>query len=83
MLQAERDPVLRRRMAELMRQYRDALTGIVRDSQRRRTTTAGARRGRTGGAARSRGDGLFLHSRIDPELDSAAALIALRDLLTG
>ena len=27
------------------------------------------------------GDGLFLHARIDPELDTAAALTALRDLL--
>ena len=83
MLQAERDPVLRRRMAELMRQYRDALTGIVRDSQRRRTTTAGADAAGLAALLAAAGDGLFLHSRIDPELDSAAALIALRDLLTG
>jgi hypothetical protein len=70
-------------MAELMRQYRDALTGIVRDSQRRRTTTAGADAAGLAALLAAAGDGLFLHSRIDPELDSAAALIALRDLLTG
>jgi AcrR family transcriptional regulator len=81
MLQAERDPQLRRRLAELMRRYREALTDLVASSQRRTTTV---RTDPAGLAALlgAIGDGLFLHARIDPDLDMAAALTALRDLLT-
>jgi AcrR family transcriptional regulator len=82
MLQAERDPVLRRRLAELMSRYREALTGIVRDSQRRKTTRSRTDPAGLAALLAALGDGLFLHARIDPELDTAAALTALRDLLT-
>ena len=82
MLQAERDPVLRRRLAELMRRYREALTDVVRDSQRRKTTTAPTDATGLAALLAALGDGLFLHARIDPELDTEAALRALRDLLT-
>jgi AcrR family transcriptional regulator len=82
MLQAERDPMLRRRLAELMRRYREALTDIVRDSQRRETTRARIDPAGLSALLAAVGDGLFLHARIDPDLDTAAALTALRDLLT-
>ena len=71
-------------MAELMRQYRDALTGIVRDSQRRRTTTAGADPAGLGRCLQPRGTACSCTAGSTQELDSAAApLIALWDLLTG
>jgi AcrR family transcriptional regulator len=82
MLQAERDPVLRRRLAELMGRYREALTDIVRDSQRRKTTKVRTDAAGLAALLAAVGDGLFLHARIDPDLDTAAALSALRDLLT-
>ena len=82
MLQAERDPVLRRRLAELMRRYRQALVEIVQDSQRRGTTTARTDAAGLAALLSAVGDGLFLHARIDPDLDAAAALTALRDVLT-
>ncbi len=82
MLQAERDPVLRRRLAELMSRYREALTGVVRDSQLRKTTRTRTDPAGLAALLAAAGDGLFLHARIDPELDTAAALTALRDLLT-
>lgn len=82
MLQAERDPVLRRRLAELMGRYREAMTELVASSQRRRTTTVQTDPAGLAALLAAIGDGLFLHARIDPELDTEAALTALRDLLT-
>lgn len=82
MLQAERDPVLRRRLAELMGRYREAMTGLVASSQRRRTTKVQTDPAGLAVLLAAIGDGLFLHARIDPELDTEAALTALRDLLT-
>lgn len=82
MLQAERDPVLRRRLAELMGRYREAMTELVASSQRRRTTTVQTDPAGLAALLAAIGDGLFLHARIDPELDTESALTALRDLLT-
>ena len=82
MLQAERDPVLRRRMAELMGRYRAAMTDLVASSQRRRTTKVQTDPAGLAALLAAIGDGLFLHARIDPELDTEAAITALRDLLT-
>jgi AcrR family transcriptional regulator len=82
MLQAERDPVLRRRLAELMGRYREAMTDLVASSQRRRTTKVQTDPAGLAALLAAIGDGLFLHARIDPELDTEAALTALRDLLT-
>ena len=82
MLQAERDPVLRRRLAELMGRYREVMTDLVASSQRRRTTTVQTDPAGLAALLAAIGDGLFLHARIDPELDTGAALTALRDLLT-
>jgi len=82
MLQAERDPVLRRRLAELMGRYREAMTDLVASSQRRRTTKVQTDPAGLAALLAAIGDGLFLHARIDPELDTGAALTALRDLLT-
>ena len=82
MLQAERDPVLRRRLAELMGRYREVMTDLVANSQRRSTTTVQTDPAGLAALLAAIGDGLFLHARIDPELDTEAALTALRDLLT-
>lgn len=82
MLQAERDPVLRRQLAELMGRYREAMTDLVASSQRRRTTKVQTDPAGLAALLAAIGDGLFLHARIDPELDTEAALTALRDLLT-
>ena len=82
MLQAERDPVLRRRLAELMGRYREVMTDLVASSQRRRTTMVQTDPAGLAALLAAIGDGLFLHARIDPELDTEAAITALRDLLT-
>jgi len=82
MLQAERDPVLRRRLAELRGRYRAAMTDLVANSQRRRTTTVQTDPAGLAALLAAIGDGLFLHARIDPELATEAAITALRDLLT-
>jgi|tagenome__1003787_1003787.scaffolds.fasta_scaffold20926902_2 AcrR family transcriptional regulator len=82
MLQAERDPVLRRRLAELMGRYREAMTDLVASSQRHRTTKVQTDPAGLAALLAAIGDGLFLHARIDPQLDTEAALTALRDLLT-
>jgi len=82
MLQAERDPVLRRRLAELMGRYREVMTDLVASSQRRRTTAVQTDPAGLAALLAAIGDGLFLHARIDPELDTEAAITALRDLLT-
>ena len=82
MLQAERDPVLRRRLAELMDRYREVMTDLVASSQRRRTTMVQTDPAGLAALLAAIGDGLFLHARIDPELDTEAAITALRDLLT-
>ena len=82
MMQAERDPVLRRRLAELMGRYREVMTDLVASSQRRRTTAVQTDPAGLAALLAAIGDGLFLHARIDPELDTEAAITALRDLLT-
>src|SRR4051794_38106854 len=82
MLQAERDPVLRRRLAELMGRYREAMTDLVASSQRHRATKVQTDPAGLAALLAAIGDGLFLHARIDPQLDTEAALTALRDLLT-
>jgi len=74
--------VLRRRLAELMGRYREAMTDLVANSQRGRTTKVHTDPAGLAVLLAAIGDGLFLHARIDPELDTGAALTALRDLLT-
>lgn len=82
MLQAERDPVLRQHLSELMRRYRGALADVVRESEQRKPAAARIDAAGLAALLAALGDGLFLHARIDPDLDTAAALTALRDLLT-
>ena len=81
MLESERNPVLRTRMAELMREFRQAMAEIARAGQERGTTPATASPEALATLLGALGDGLFLHARLDPELDTAAALGALRALL--
>ncbi len=81
MREAERDPKVRRGMAKLMREYREAIVELVRADQDlgRVTSEAGSRGIATLlGAA---GDGLLLHVVVDPKLDVSEALDALRILL--
>jgi AcrR family transcriptional regulator len=81
MLEAERNPVLRERLARLLREFRGAVTELVRTGQRDGTVPTTATPEAVATLLGAVGDGLFLHARLDPELDAAAALGALKALL--
>ena len=83
MREAERDPQVRKRLAALMRKYRDVIGELVRADQGRgavspKPTTSGL--ATLIGAV---GDGLLLHALIDPKLDIREAIDSLRVLLTA
>jgi selenocysteine lyase/cysteine desulfurase len=81
MLESERNPVLRARIAALMRQFREAVADLARAEQKRGIAPAKATPEALAILLGAVGDGLFLHARLDPELDAAGALDALRALL--
>ena len=81
MREAERDPQLRRRMAAMMAEYRRLMTGAVAADQERGAAFAGAPPAAMATVLAAAGDGLLLHALLDPELDVAAAVDALRALL--
>jgi AcrR family transcriptional regulator len=81
MLESERNPMLRERMAGLMREFRQTIVDLARASQARGTAPAGTTPEGLATLLGAVGDGLFLHARLDPELDAGAALKALRALL--
>jgi AcrR family transcriptional regulator len=83
MLESERNELLRERLADLLRSFRQAVADLVRASQSRGATPAVVEPGAIATLLGAVGDGLFLHARLDPELDAAAALRALRTLLTA
>jgi AcrR family transcriptional regulator len=83
MFESGRDPQLRERLAETLPRYRVVLTGIVESAQQRGSATTAASPAAIATLMAALGDGLFLQARIDPRLDSAGALDALRALLTG
>ena len=81
MLESERNPILRERIAGLMREFRVAVAELARAEQQRGLAPAKASPEALATLLGAVGDGLFLHARLDPELDAAGALEALRDLL--
>jgi AcrR family transcriptional regulator len=81
MLESERNPLLRRRLAELLNDFRQAVTDLARAGQERGTVPADIAPEALAILVGAVGDGLFLHARLDPELDAAGALNALRALL--
>ena len=81
MLESERDPVLRERIAALLRDYRDALREVLRADPPRGAAAAGIEPDALATLIAAVGDGLFLHARLDPELDARPALAALTALL--
>jgi AcrR family transcriptional regulator len=81
MREAERDPQLRGRMAAMMAEYRRLMTDAVAADQERGTTLTAAPPSAIATVLAAAGDGLLLHALLDPELDVAAAVDALRALL--
>jgi AcrR family transcriptional regulator len=81
MLEAERNPVLRTRLADLLSEFRQAVRELARTGQERGIVPADVSPDALATLLGAVGDGLFLHARLDPTLDAAAALNALRVLL--
>jgi AcrR family transcriptional regulator len=81
MLEAERNPFLRERMASMLREFREAIADLARAGQVRGTAPAAARPEALATLIGAVGDGLFLHARLDPQLDATGALDALRALV--
>ena len=84
MLESERNPVLQERLrgdaqGVPQRGGRGGTRGTTARHRTRRRLAGGAR----DPASAAVGDGLFLHARMDPQLDLAGALGALRALLRG
>lgn len=82
MLEAERNPILRTRLAGLLNDFRRAVTDLARVGQERGTVPADISPDALATLLGAVADGLFLHARLDPALDAAGALDALRTLLT-
>jgi hypothetical protein len=81
MAEAERDPALRERMGALLGAYRQLMVDTVRAEQQRGVVFAGAPPEAIATVLGAAGDGLLLHALLDPQLDVAAAVQALRALL--
>jgi AcrR family transcriptional regulator len=81
MLESERNPILRERLAELLNDFRQAMSGLARAGQERGTVPADISPNALATLLGAVADGLFLHARLDPKLDAAGALSALRTLL--
>jgi AcrR family transcriptional regulator len=82
MLESERNPVLRERMSKLLAEFRHAVAHLAKAAQERGTAPADISVEGLATLLGAVGDGLFLHARLDPELDAAGALTALRTLLS-
>jgi AcrR family transcriptional regulator len=83
MLECERDPVLRARMAATLRDYRRALTEVLQTPEQLGSAPAAVSPEALATLLVAVGDGLFLHARLDPQLDGAGALAALKALLAA
>ncbi len=83
MREAERDPALRERMGALLGEYRRLMVDAVRADQRRGIVFDGAPADAIATLVGAAGDGLLLHVVLDPGLDVAAAVEALRALLAA
>ena len=82
MLESERNPVLRERLGALLHDFRRAVAEVATASQERGTAPADLPPEALATLVGAVGDGLFLHARLDPDLDAADALSALRALLS-
>jgi AcrR family transcriptional regulator len=83
MLESERNPVLQERLAAMLDEFRRVVADIARQAQDRRTLSSDVSPEALATLLAAIGDGLFLHARMDPQLDIAGALGALRALLRG
>lgn len=81
MLESERNPVLRERMAAMLHDFRTAVTELAKAGQERGTAPAGIPPEALATLLAAVADGIFLHARLDSELDAVGALEALRALL--
>ena len=81
MREAERNPVLRHRLATMLRDYRRVVADLVRAEQRRDVVRSGPEPSAVATLIAAAGDGLLLHALLDPELDVAGATEALLALL--
>ncbi len=80
-LESSRDPVLRGRVEAMLRSYRAVLAELARRDAVEGTSFSGASPQAIATLVAAALDGLFLHARLDPQLDSPAAVAALRALL--
>jgi AcrR family transcriptional regulator len=81
MLESERNAALRDRMAGMLRDYRQVIAGLAKAGQEQGRVRRDASPEALATLLSAVADGLGLHARLDPELDAAAALNALRALL--
>jgi AcrR family transcriptional regulator len=81
MREAERDAALRERLGVMLGEYRRLIAEVVRADQRRGAVFAGATAEALATLVGAVGDGLLLHILLDPALDTAGAVAALRALL--
>ena len=82
MLESQRNPLLRDRLAALLHDFRRVVAEVAKASQERGTAPADISPEALATLVGAIGDGLFLHARLDPGLDAAEALNALRALLS-
>ena len=83
MREAERDLVLRERLGDLLGAYRRLIVEAVRADQQRGAVFAGAPPEALAALLAAAGDGLLLHLLLDPALDTAGAVAALRALFAA
>ena len=83
MLESERNPVLHERLAATLEEFRGVVADVARAAQQRGTAPTDVSPEALATLLAAIGDGLFLHARMDPQLDIAAALGALRALLSA
>ncbi len=81
MLESARDPELRGRMAALLAAYREQMVKLAEADAARGVELGGVSPAAAATLIAALGDGLFLHALLDPELDTAQAMAALRRLL--
>ncbi len=82
MREAERDDALRERMGAMITDYRRLVIEAVRSDQQRGLIPASISTDGIATLVTALGDGLLLHALLDPNLDVATALSALRMLLS-
>ncbi|MGH3377806.1 MAG: TetR/AcrR family transcriptional regulator [Actinoallomurus sp.] len=81
--EAVRDDALRESFASVLRDYRAALTDLVRADQERGAVPPDADSAGTAAVVAALMDGLLLHLILDPHLDIQATASAVRTLLGG